>query len=510
MHKIRRDIGKVLKDLATPTSNPRITKKHKSTNRTNKSLGHTTNSKMINRKALATSIRSRDVSQLKLQIQKDSIAKKKVQFVTIQEKPKLTKSSDNIQPELKIESVRDDFIEEISPNIVSEIKEDYDVESNVENNIESNVEKYVDSNVENNDNFEKQEIVLGWSNYCQEREKLSKWLVPWEDNPSIGRYTLIIQSLYTTTKIVRETMPARSDFQEDYYEKSLLSKEEYIEKLERLLMFMTSTDRQATIERYKAMLWATDNEFELMNELGTPQKLAVNLAKNYVPSTSTSEEQASTQETEQKDGDEELVKDKEISEDEKQKDIDSDSEANNKTNLTRFRSVAASNHAKDEERLPEGDLTEFVDMSQDDLLMQEDMAITKEELEEENQASVGDSVEKKPFPKSITMFLLLYIIWSMIALCFILITALIMTIAGSTIIYIPIETLMRLEHNTNMKDIVFMIGVILITLGIGGSLLLLVALFCKNTLRKLFKGIKNGVKKRRNWKLEAETYEEDK
>ena len=59
-------------------------------------------------------------------------------------------------------------------------------------------------------------------------------------------------------------------------------------ELDRLLGFMSSWDRQAALKKYQAMFAASADEEALIEELGTPTKLSVELAAAYVPSPSPS------------------------------------------------------------------------------------------------------------------------------------------------------------------------------------------------------------------------------
>ncbi len=54
-------------------------------------------------------------------------------------------------------------------------------------------------------------------------------------------------------------------------------------ELDRLLGFMSSWDRQAALKKYQTLFAAADDEEALMEELGTPTKLAIELAASYVP-----------------------------------------------------------------------------------------------------------------------------------------------------------------------------------------------------------------------------------
>jgi uncharacterized membrane protein len=54
-------------------------------------------------------------------------------------------------------------------------------------------------------------------------------------------------------------------------------------ELDRLLGFMSSWDRQAALRKYRSLFAASEDEQALMDELGTPTKLAIELAASYVP-----------------------------------------------------------------------------------------------------------------------------------------------------------------------------------------------------------------------------------
>ena len=59
-------------------------------------------------------------------------------------------------------------------------------------------------------------------------------------------------------------------------------------ELDRLLGFMSSWDRQAALKTYQRMFAASADVEALMEELGSPTKLAVELASSYVPTLSPS------------------------------------------------------------------------------------------------------------------------------------------------------------------------------------------------------------------------------
>lgn len=51
-----------------------------------------------------------------------------------------------------------------------------------------------------------------------------------------------------------------------------------------MLGFMSSWDRQTILDRYKSLFDAEDDPTALLEELGTPTRLAIDLARTYVPS----------------------------------------------------------------------------------------------------------------------------------------------------------------------------------------------------------------------------------
>ena len=67
-----------------------------------------------------------------------------------------------------------------------------------------------------------------------------------------------------------------------------MNRERYMAELDRLLGFMSSWDRQAALKKYQALIDAAPDEEALFEELGTPTKLAIDLAASYVPSPSPS------------------------------------------------------------------------------------------------------------------------------------------------------------------------------------------------------------------------------
>lgn len=64
-----------------------------------------------------------------------------------------------------------------------------------------------------------------------------------------------------------------------------MTRQQYIAELHSLLGFMSQEDRQRTIEKYNRMFNKASDEEEFMARLGTPTKVAIKLAGEYVPST---------------------------------------------------------------------------------------------------------------------------------------------------------------------------------------------------------------------------------
>lgn len=73
-----------------------------------------------------------------------------------------------------------------------------------------------------------------------------------------------------------------------------INRQKFIAELSKLLGFMSSWDREATIAEYNAMFDAAENEAELLGTLGSPTRLAITLANNYVPSPAPVKTEAST------------------------------------------------------------------------------------------------------------------------------------------------------------------------------------------------------------------------
>lgn len=75
-----------------------------------------------------------------------------------------------------------------------------------------------------------------------------------------------------------------------------MNKYKFVAELERLLGFMSSWDRQAAIAKYTAMFDEAEDVDILIAKLGSPTKLAISLAKDYVPTDPPAAEEASAAE----------------------------------------------------------------------------------------------------------------------------------------------------------------------------------------------------------------------
>lgn len=62
-----------------------------------------------------------------------------------------------------------------------------------------------------------------------------------------------------------------------------MNKQSYLAELTKLLGFMSTWDRQAALEKYTRLFDEASDEAELIAQLGTPTKLAINLALEYTP-----------------------------------------------------------------------------------------------------------------------------------------------------------------------------------------------------------------------------------
>lgn len=65
---------------------------------------------------------------------------------------------------------------------------------------------------------------------------------------------------------------------------SSINKSKYIAELTKLLGFMSSWDREAEIAKYSAMLDEYEDMDKALEAIGTPTKVAIGLAREYVPS----------------------------------------------------------------------------------------------------------------------------------------------------------------------------------------------------------------------------------
>ncbi len=64
----------------------------------------------------------------------------------------------------------------------------------------------------------------------------------------------------------------------------IINKQSYMAELAKLLGFMSAWDRRDTLQKYDALFDEAANIEELVESIGTPTKLAISLALNYVPS----------------------------------------------------------------------------------------------------------------------------------------------------------------------------------------------------------------------------------
>ena len=62
-----------------------------------------------------------------------------------------------------------------------------------------------------------------------------------------------------------------------------MNRQRYMAELAKLLGFMSSWDRAGTLAKYNALFDAAGDEAALIDELGTPTKLAISIARDYVP-----------------------------------------------------------------------------------------------------------------------------------------------------------------------------------------------------------------------------------
>ena len=298
---------------------------------------------------------SKDISGSNEEFKEKVLVRTEVFFDDAKEIPVLEETIQNCEEEKKecksIEKVEAEVVSDVVNSCetiepVEESKAELDTWSDVAEHVKGDVCFFSDKN----------EIELGWMTYCSERELLSRWLVPSEENLVPGKYTLTFQSPYSKTTIIRETKPNLQYDSNEWI--SHYTKEDYIEELERLLGFMTAYDREKIVQRYRTMLFMTEDCHKMMEALGSPQELAATFANDYVASKEAKEEE---------------------SKQEKSKEVKA------------FRSVAASYHADKEEKT-DSDLvlTTFVDMEQ-----------LKEEDNRKNENNESDEVcDDEPIDKS--------------------------------------------------------------------------------------------------------------
>lgn len=69
-----------------------------------------------------------------------------------------------------------------------------------------------------------------------------------------------------------------------HYEVIIINKQSYMAELAKLLGFMSAWDRRDTLQKYDALFDEAADIEELVATLGSPTKLAIGLASDYVPS----------------------------------------------------------------------------------------------------------------------------------------------------------------------------------------------------------------------------------
>lgn len=69
-----------------------------------------------------------------------------------------------------------------------------------------------------------------------------------------------------------------------HYEVIIINKQSYMAELAKLLGFMSAWDRRDTLQKYDALFDEAADIEELIATLGSPTKLAIGLASDYVPS----------------------------------------------------------------------------------------------------------------------------------------------------------------------------------------------------------------------------------
>jgi len=68
------------------------------------------------------------------------------------------------------------------------------------------------------------------------------------------------------------------------YEVIIINKQSYMAELSKLLGFMSAWDRRDTLQKYDALFDEAPDTEEFIASVGSPTKLAISLAANYVPS----------------------------------------------------------------------------------------------------------------------------------------------------------------------------------------------------------------------------------
>lgn len=83
-----------------------------------------------------------------------------------------------------------------------------------------------------------------------------------------------------------------------------MNKQKFVAELSKLLGFMSTRDRQAAIEQYSRMFDEAEDVNALLAQLGSPTRLAISLARDYVPSSpeGPAQEEPPAQEDEPGDG----------------------------------------------------------------------------------------------------------------------------------------------------------------------------------------------------------------
>lgn len=270
----------------------------------------------------------------------------------------------------------------------------------------------------------RKDISLNWDDYYHDRDMLSRWLVPGEDNLVPGRYSLTIQSPHSVTTITRETTLYGNGFSGRV--SPILTVPEYLEQLERLLSFMSFEDRNKNLKKYKDLLEASDNTFEMMEALGTPQMLAAKLTTDY---------EGRKPETEQKE---------------------------EKT----FRSVAASRHADDVEEKKETLLTMVVDMTEEE---EASSALVHSESRKEKTEKTVTVAKVEPAEVQTENAGSAFLCILGICVCFFGILTLSVIELGGVLVLI--KTFINLSSSMSYIDCVFTIGLFVVALSLGAFII---------------------------------------